>query len=780
MATIINAPEITQVRIYHGKDEYAPQLTNVDLYGGEHGGMSDELEAGYADIQKAAVNVLHQKVARPHWKTKNKSFIRLYHDLKRMGIENNKFFLALYDQELATIDPYSPILPVDLQLRIFLECMINPWYYLREICRVPEDGSPIEIGGGTQYSIDRNNAACWYLYLNGIDQYQSKPRQRGKTVDCLARINYAYHFGALSSTSLFFNKDYQMAKMNLYRLKCQRDMLPKWMQMRTIMLDDGKIDKGIDNITTMKNPVTNNTITVMATANSKDAAVKLGRGATAALQYYDEFDFIPFNTEIIYAASFAYSRASENAAKNKSLYGRIFSSTPGDLDNRDGAAASEYIDKMLKWNDHMFDTPINELKDQAAAVGRNRVVYVEHSWKQLGCSQKWYEVQCGLVSFKQEIILREIDLQRIHGSNQSPFKRADIMYLINNKKEPLERIDMSKNLCPFLVYEKMNRSIPYICSIDPAEGLSGDNTGITFINPYTQLVAAELKSPYISPSQGVDLVCKFADRYCPKIMIVVENNRGREYISRFQESRYRFQLYYDDGKMNQKPVDYRDEYGNLRQQAMERQAYGFATYQNRMQLFGLLETLVEERKDILTAQYIVDDICGLIRKANGRVEAGPGKHDDNIMSYLIGMYVLLNTKYEFLEQFGIRRGASAPVNDYDDNGELTEEAKIRKMKELLPSLSPEMQAMFQTVLGEKDPVKEANAHYKEIETARSLMGPGIPSAFSENDAYTLQKEYRQTVDPTDESFWATFDSGIVDSNFGQNSDVNIDDILGDY
>ena len=66
----------------------------------------------------------------------------------------------------------------------------------------------------------------------------------------------------------------------------------------------------------------------MPKATSKDAAIKLGRGETAAFHYLDELDFMPWNTEIMKAASFSYARASENAIKNKSLYGRVMSSTP--------------------------------------------------------------------------------------------------------------------------------------------------------------------------------------------------------------------------------------------------------------------------------------------------------------------------------------------------------------------------------------------------------------------------------------------------------------------
>lgn len=285
----------------------------------------------YKDFTNQAASYLAKKKPTYDFKTKNRSFINLYKDLKKLGIKNNKFFLILYDTDLQLIDPYAPALPKDYQLKVFLECLVNPWYFLREVLRIPADGMPIEIGGGIKYKIDRNNAAAWYCFLNGIDHYQSKPRQQGKTQDAVAKFNYAYNFGALSSTMLFFNKDQDQANMNLYRLKCQRDMLPGYLQMRTIELDGGKIDKGIENTKSIRNPVTQNTITTMGRATSKETAMKMGRGATAALQYFDEFDFINFQTEIMNAASFAYSTASKNAAMNGSLYGRILTSTPESL-----------------------------------------------------------------------------------------------------------------------------------------------------------------------------------------------------------------------------------------------------------------------------------------------------------------------------------------------------------------------------------------------------------------------------------------------------------------
>lgn len=712
------------------------------------------------------------------FKTKNKSFLDLYQDLYRLGVKNNKFFLRLYDTDLQGVDVYSPVLPKEIQIKIFIECLINPWYWLREVLRIPVDGLPIEVGGGVPFRINRCSCACWYLFLNGIDHYESMPRQQGKTQDCVAKFNYAYHFGNMASTALFFNKDQDQANMNLYRLKCQRDMMPAWMQMRAVIDDNGKFDKGIDNTKSIRNPVNGNTIMTMGKATSKESAMKLGRGATAALQYFDEFDFIPYQIEIMNAASFAYSTAATNAGKNGSLHIRALSSTPGDLDTRDGSAATEYVSKMLKWEDSMFDEPIDKIKKIVNGPSYNRFVFVEYSWKQLKLPMSWYETQCGLVSYNMETIMREIELKRIHGSSNSPFKRTDLMYLMNHQLEPIQKIDYSKNLCPILIYEKLKMNKVYILSVDPSEGLAQDNNSFTLINPSTQKPVAEFKSPYISQPDLCRLACRFLDEYCPKSMIIVESNKGRELINCFLETKYRYQLYYDDGKLGDQVIEKTDPYGALKKEAMQRRAYGVWTGSNRAQYYAILENIMEERKDLLLTPYLVEDVCGLIRKPNGRVEASQGQHDDNIMSYLIGMFVYLHAPYEKLEQYGIRRGASDDLSDYDEHGEITEEGTLRKLKEMLPSLPDSMRELISGAITQKNPVTDAQAYYQEIQNAKR----NISSDLSIDNGMANGSTIVPSAAPVDEAFWNQYDSGVWESNFSdsgepQHNDFSIEDFI---
>jgi len=440
MALIDNFVTSNEPKIYRDND-YDFLMSNLkDIQNEDH--SNRVMEEQFKTItENISVNYARPKTLKRKpiydWDTKNKSFLDLYNDLYNLGVKNNKFFLRLYDRDLKGINPFQPNLPIELQLKIAIECKINPYYFLREVSRIPVDGLPIEIGGGSQYIMDRNNIAAWYLLLNGIDIYRSKPRQCGKTQDSLAFLNYAYHFGTQSSNILNFNKKAPDAQMNLGRLKVQRDMLPLYLQMRLGFSDDGKIVKEVDNVKTMWNPITKNKIYCMASATGKDAANQLGRGFTSALQFFDEFDFTPWNTTILTSAGPAYVTAHMNAIKAGALSARIFSSTPGDLDSRDGATATAMVKKMLVWKDEYLDMDINKFKSILDnKLLYNGIVFIEHYWKQLKKTMDWYELQCRALNYDQTAIAREIDLKRIRGNSNSPFSQKDLYFLEHNVKEP--------------------------------------------------------------------------------------------------------------------------------------------------------------------------------------------------------------------------------------------------------------------------------------------------------------------------------------------------------
>lgn len=417
---------------------------------------------------------------------------------------------------------------------------------------------------------------------------------------------------------------------------------------------------------------------------------------------------------------------------------------------------------MLQWKDEYLDLPINQLKKIVKSTGYNGIVYVEHTWKQLKKSTEWYERQCQLVSYQEDVILREIDLQRMSGISASPFKRQDLLYLSSHKKEPIKVIDYSKNLCPILIYEELNRKYHYILSIDPSEGLSQDNNAFTLINPYTLCPAAEFKSPYISPADFTKLAIKFMDDFCPLSMVVVEANR-REMVNRFLESKYRNRLYYDVDKLTAKQVvEKTDEYGALKQQANERRAFGFDTTKtSRALLFEILENFVEERKEKLYSKYIVEDILTLERKPNGKILASSGNHDDNVMSYLIGLAVYYHASN--LEDYGIIRGAKEPTPDRIPTTMMEVREKMKSVMNILPD---NIKEFFSGFMKQTDYVESAENYERQIQYIQRMQ---------EADQDIGTHEDTRFLDPrVEQERWSQLDHDLFESNFNNDEYNNVD------
>ena len=109
--------------------------------------------------------------------TKNKSFLKMWALLEAKGIENNLFFLKTYNKHLLNIDPYDDDLTVEEKTVVFEECTINKWYYIREVFRLPENGSAIKVGGGIRFQLHRSNLAqIWASELN-LNSFTIAPRQ---------------------------------------------------------------------------------------------------------------------------------------------------------------------------------------------------------------------------------------------------------------------------------------------------------------------------------------------------------------------------------------------------------------------------------------------------------------------------------------------------------------------------------------------------------------------------------------------------------------------------
>jgi hypothetical protein len=602
-------------------------------------------------------------------KTRNLSFLQVAVDLKRLGIKNNMFFLRLYDETLQGVDPFSPYLTEDQMVRIINECMVNPWYFLRECVRIPDQG-----GNGIPYQLHRANLAQTFCFLLGIDHYVVIPRQKGKTQSAIAIIDWAFLFGTTNSEIAFINKRSEDAINNLARLKAQRDLLPSYMQMKIAYDEDGDEVKERNNVKSLMNPTNKNRIVTKPSATSIQTADGIGRGNTQPIQYYDEVEFTPFIKTIIEAAGPAFVTAARNAKRNNSAYCRIFTSTPGDLDTQPGQDAMEIISKTCKWTEKFYDWSLDDINEYIEKCSENKIVYIEYSYTQLGEGEEWFNEQCRILNNNPQKIKREILLKRMRGSQDSPFDPEDLDALPDMKGIIKDEIFINK-LFPLYIYEELDKERIYMVGVDVASGYGDrrDNSALTIVDPYTLKVVAEFKSPYISEAEFTKFIYTLVRRYIPRAIVIIERNKGSAIIEFLRQTEIARNIYFENVKdpMEESVVDRLDNKGFLKKEANKRRMFGVWTGpKSRERMFELLYVHVKEKKDKLIGQFLIDDILSLVVTKGGKIVAGQGFHDDNVMSYLMVLYVYYHGNN--LSRFGFTKGSLPDENernkglDYED------------------------------------------------------------------------------------------------------------------
>lgn len=590
--------------------------------------------------------------------TKNKSFLQVAKDLQTLGIKNCYFMLEIKDYSLISVDPFAcdkdgnTTLSKDQISRIMLECSRNPWYFLREISRIPDQG-----GTSVPYKANRGNIAQAWCIWKGLDSWLCLPRQKGKTQSALAFQTWMYLFGTTNSTFIFINKDGDNAKLNLLRMQKQIDLLPEYMQCRSIVESDGHRTKGKQNATTVTNPINGNDIIIKPKATSYDSALSIARGLTAPILHFDEPEFTNHIETIVANSVSTFETAAANAKRNHAMYARIFTCTPGDLDTKCGQEAQQMLDKTAKWNEKLYNYSDEEIQAYLDAAGEdcNRILYIEYSYIQIGETEKWLKEISAKIG-NPLVVRREILLQRLHGSSLSPYPQEDIEYIVETEHKPIDEMWIL-DYYRFDIYKKLDRNIPYLVGVDCSTGTNGDNNAITIVNPYTLEPDAEFECSYVGETIYENIIKELV-KILPRAVIIIERNSvGDGIIDHLLHSNIAMRLYYDKAKdlMSETMKQNETIESMLKKQASQKTYYGVYTQsESRDRMFAILARHVNEYKEKFVSHNVIRDLSRLIRKPSGKIEAGPGFHDDSIMSYLIALYVYYHGNN--LSLFGIIKG----------------------------------------------------------------------------------------------------------------------------
>ena len=616
-----------------------------------------------------------------HKETTNQSFIDMHNYLKSRGIQNNDFFLILYDPGLKGIDPRDPNLPQYMKARIMNECRINYWYFLREVVRIPDQGG--QVNAGARYKLHRGNLAMNFLFQINFNMFVEMPRQHGKTVAALCRYLWVYNFATTNSEIMFMHKDHTGSKKNLKQLKDIRDSLPSYLQFDSAINSEGKKLKVPNTVVNIQNPFNNNKITTFPSARTRESANNLGRGSTMPMQYYDEFAFIPFNKEVYLAATPAFSTASKNAAMNRSPYGILLTTTPGDLLTDSGAFAFSIRNDATEWKEEYYDYPYEKLIGLRDANPNNNFFRLSYTFQQLGSDMNYFNRMVKEMLNNWPEIRREVMLEWAETATDCPFSVEDLDIIKSYLKVPIRTLFFCRfGQYQFNIYDDIDTTFPPIIGVDVSGCTYKDASAITVIDSKTTKVGATMNCNFIPADDLAMVIYELVSKYMPTAIVNIETKGGygSSVVAMLKKTSVKRNLYWE---IKDRVIEDRFDGVRMVKQKQKMRVYClYSTPAVRNRLIEILFERVMYHKDKFIAPILHSEMSSMVTKKNGKVEHSDNSHDDQVFSYLMALYVWYDG-HNLAENYGIMKNSLKTDTDHELD-EVTLEDNIEAVERIDP------------------------------------------------------------------------------------------------
>lgn len=405
----------------------------------------------------------------------------------------------------------------------------------------------------------------------------------------------------------------------------------------------------------------------------------------------------------------------------------------GNLDTQPVRDMNEFRELMAVFTEKFYDMKYEEAKSYINVHARNGFVYIEYSYKQIGMGQEYYRDVCKVLNWDKMKIKREVLLQRVRGTTNSPFDPEDLDRI--NAQRAQGNVEEHIICGDYLlrVYKKLDPDTTYLMGVDVATGKNEDSTSITITDPYTLTAVANLKSPLSDEVTTSELIAEVHKKFVPKAVVCIEaNHTGSSIISILRRTPLVKYMYNNPDKMFvPSEVDKLDKKQKLIYEAENRKYWGIYTQgDNRELMMKDLLLLVSKSPEKFICNELIDELNTLIRKSSGKIEADTGFHDDVVMSYLMTVFV-----YNYgvkLKRWGIIKGMTREMDDIIHNKEATYEDIYNTLpdewKAVFPDpnagnqrmISPEYSGTLdeQTAAARADEYDEYQRRLRELESSR--------------------------------------------------------------
>lgn len=585
--------------------------------------------------------------------TPNKSFVDICYILEDMGVKNNLWPLALHNEDLVGVDPFDENnLSLEMKALITKECFENPWYFFREIARIPVQGSMKP----SVVKANRGNCALWWCYFNHVTTFLIQPRQTGKSVNISALDRYLLNFGLVHSSIHLLTKEDQLRRNDIARLKEYEEVLPMYLRRSTPKKDPSNQEyiylSAVDNKYETHVP-----------RGDEKGAYKVGRGFTSANIRIDEFAYISWLKATLTTILSTTNAAFVSAKENNAHHGIVLATTAGKKDDRDGKYAYQILTDSFPFTDLIFDcADHDDLKKMVLAGSANGfAINCTFSHRMLGISdaQHYDNIKKAMISGEEAD--RDYFNVWTSGGRGSPLTADQLDTIRANQREDfVAEIDpkmryMTKWYVSLKTRDALMEEGNIAVGVDTSEAGGKDEIALQYVDLTT---LETIGTCFVQMSNLIEFGQWFFDQLqrWPKLIAVIERkSTGVSLIDqllllfRLNGQNAFKRLYNSIVQDMEKYKDVMDEirgatkytYGDLYNQY--KTAFGFktsATGDNaRSLLYGqVLQEAVRHAMDRINDVKTIDQLLAL-EVINGRVDHPKGGHDDGVVAWLLPMWL---------------------------------------------------------------------------------------------------------------------------------------------
>ena len=591
-------------------------------------------------FQKDWYNANGRPRAMVHTNTNNSTFIRMTRVLKQMNIKNHLFPLALLDPELKDIDPHKlKDTSTEMKIKIAYECRYNPWYYFREVIRVPAPG-----GLPIPFTLNRANLSMIWSYYNNINYIGIAPRQTGKTIGAVCILSHIFYFFGYNLLLTHLTKDATLLQQNVARLRDIRNALPSYLVYTSPRDTDNKEGMAYASLL-------NELKTYIGNADPQ-AADRLGRGSTTPSVWGDEIAFtknIQITLPVMLSATTA---AVKHAKANKQPHSNIYTTTPGRTDMTSGQFVYSMVQNAMPFTEKLYDCETRDKAMEMVAMNStNEIINGTFSYLQLGYGHKWLQDVITRVQATKEEIDRDFLLMWKSGTD-SGLVDADLLQKMNNMRREPDYIQIRDNyvLNWYVPRETVEnepfKSKHFVLGMDSSDAIGEDFTALVLLDPSTMAVVATFQCNESNITQLAVFIGNFLLEYKNTLLIPERKSTGVSIVDTVvlmmrRQGLNPFERIYNKVVQDKRTTEFKDV--NIHDPSLTegrmRKHLGFVTTgSSRDTLFKtVLNKAMRLNAERIYDRQLISEISGLTVR-NGRIDHREGQHDDLVIAYLLCCY----------------------------------------------------------------------------------------------------------------------------------------------